>query len=221
MKKNFLKLLIIMILVLLLAIILLSFFSNKIMPIYMNYAEGEIKSLVTTVITKSINDDLIDNISSDDLFIIKDENNSNMTIVDFDPVVINKLMSNISDTVYDNLKLLSEKDKDTLLKYNVNENIFYIPSGVIFNSPVLNNLGPKIPINMEIISLVNPNIETKVTEYGINNSLVEVFVNVVASVRMILPLRANEITVTVVVPIAVKIIQGMVPDYYLGGTLRQ
>lgn len=219
MKKKFLKLFIIFILIIIIAIFILSLLNKKIFPIYMNYAEGEIKSLVTTVITKSINDDLIDN-SNDELFIVQNDNKTNMTMVDFDPVVLNRLMSNISSIVYDNLKLISEKNKEVLNKYNVKDSIFYIPSGIVFNSPILNNLGPKIPLNLEVISMVNPNIETKVTEYGINNSLIEVFVNVAASVRMILPLASNEINVTVIVPIAVKLIQGMVPDYYLGGLMQ-
>ncbi len=219
MKKKFLKLFIIFILIIIIAIFILSLLNKKIFPIYMNYAEGEIKSLVTTVITKSINDDLIDN-SNDELFIVQNDNKTNMTMVDFDPVVLNRLMSNISSIVYDNLKLISEKNKEVLNKYNVKDSIFYIPSGIVFNSPILNNLGPKIHLNLEVISMVNPNIETKVTEYGINNSLIEVFVNVAASVRMILPLASNEINVTVIVPIAVKLIQGMVPDYYLGGLMQ-
>ena len=220
MKKNFLKLFIILIIIIITSIFILSLLNNKIIPIYMEYAKGEMKSLVTTVITKSINEDLVGNLKEDNLFIMQADENSKMTIVDFDPVVINRIISNISDVVYDNLKLISEKDYKTLKKYNVSENIFYIPSGIIFNSPVLNNLGPKIPVNMEIISLVNPSIQTKVTEYGINNSLIEIFINVEASMKMILPLSSNEMKVNVVVPLSVKLIQGMVPDYYLGGTLK-
>ncbi len=217
MKKKFLKLFIVLIFIIIISIFILSLLNYKIMPIYMNYAEGEMKRLVTTVINKSISDNLIDSFSNDELFIIKRDDNSNMTTVDFDPIVLNRFISSISEIVYKNIKLISEKDSETLKKYNVSDNIFYIPSGIIFNSAVLNNLGPKIPINMEIISSVNPNVETKVTEYGINNSLVEVFVDVNASIKMVLPLASRDMTITVSVPIAVKLIQGMVPNYYLGG----
>ena len=73
---------------------------------------------------------------------------------------------------------------------------------------------------MEFVSLVNPSIETKVTEYGINNSLVEVSININSSIRMILPLKSEEIEVKVLVPITVKIIQGLVPEYYLGNVVK-
>ncbi len=221
MKKKFLKLFIIIICIVVISIFFLSLFSYKVMPIYMSYQESELKRLLTTVINKSVSEELGKEFLNDELFIIKNDNSSNMTMVDFDPVILNRIISSIADIVYNNVKLISEKDKDALEKYNVSDNVFYIPSGVIFNSPFLNNLGPKIPVNMEIISSVNPSVDTKVTEYGINNSLVEVFVNVNASVKMILPMASKELEIKVVVPLAVKLIQGMVPDYYLGGLLGE
>ena len=74
---------------------------------------------------------------------------------------------------------------------------------------------------MEIISSINPDIETKVSEYGINNSLIEIFIHVVSSVKMILPTSSKDMEITVVVPIAVKLIQGSVPEYYLGNLLQK
>lgn len=180
------------------------------MPIYINYSESEMKRVVTTVINKTINDIEI----NDDLFIVK--NNDDIKIVDYDPKVLNKIISSISNNVYDNLKLIEKMDLDTLNKFNLDKSIFYVPSGIVFNSIVLNNLGPKIPVKLEIIESVNPNIETKVTEYGINNSLIEVNIKVNACVRMILPLSSRDIEITVIVPLTVKIIQGSIPEYYFG-----
>ncbi len=216
MKNKFIKLFITLIFIFIFSIIVLCIISYKVMPIYMNYAGSELKRLATTVINKSITDDLITN-NLDNLFIIKNDNNTNMTMVDFDPVILNRVLSSISLTIYDNIKLVSEQDLETLKKFNIPNNIFYIPSGVIFNSTFLNNLGPKIPIKMELISSVNPNIETKVSEYGINNSLIEIFINVNVNIKMILPLAASDMEVVVKTPLSMKIIQGVVPDYYLGG----
>ena len=217
MKKNFLKLLVVIILIIILSIFLMVILYSRIMPVYLNYAEGEMETIVTTVINKSITDDITNKLDIESLFIVKSNDNTKTTIVDFDPVILNKVMSSISDVVYTNLKLVSEKDSETLKKYNIKDNIFYIPTGIIFDSVLLNNLGPRIPINMEIISSINPDIETQVTEYGINNSLIEVFIHVIVDVRMILPISSSNIRITVVVPLAVKLIQGNVPEYYLGG----
>ena len=216
MKRKWLKLLITFILLIIFTFIILVFLSNKVMPFYMNYSEAEMKRVVTTVINKSVTEEVTNQLEVDSFFVLKKEND-NTIIVDFDPVIVNRIMSKISDLVYNNLELISKKDEDTLKKYNLDNSIFYIPSGSIFNTVALNNLGPKIPINMEMISSVNPNIKTEVTEYGINNSLIEVYIHVIVDFKMILPMYTNTMQVVVVVPLAVKLIQGEVPKYYQRG----
>ena len=216
MKRKWLKLLITFILLIIFTFIILVFLSNKVMPFYMNYSEAEMKRVVTTVINKSVTEEVTNQLEVDSLFVLKKEND-NTIIVDFDPVIVNRVMSKISDVVYNNLKLISKKDKLTLEKYNLDESYFYIPSGIIFNTTMLNNIGPRIPIDLEIISSVNPNLKTEVTEYGINNSLIEVYINVIVDVKMILPMYSNTMQIVVVVPLAVKLIQGEVPKYYQRG----
>ena len=210
MKSKFFKILFIVIILFIISFIIIIVVNNKVMPIYMNYAESEMERVVTTVINKTVSECELNN----EMFIVKNVNDN--TIVDYDPVVMNKIISNISNNVYDNLKRVSEKDELLLKKYNLDNNIFYIPSGIIFNSLFLNNLGPKIPIRMELISSVNSNIETKVTEYGINNSLIEVNIKVNVTIRMILPTSSKSNKVSVIVPLTVKIIQGTIPEYYFG-----
>lgn len=210
MKKSLIKLFIIFIVIIVISIILIVVLNKKIIPIYINYSEIEMKRVVTTVINKSINETYFE----DDLFIIKNE--GDIKIIDYDPKVLNKIISNISNNVYDNLKLVENMDSNLLNKFNINKNIFYIPSFIIFNSVMLNNLGPKIPVKLEIIEAVNSNLETKVTEYGINNSLIEVSVKVNVSLKMILPISSKNINVSVIVPLNVKIIQGNIPEYYFG-----
>ncbi len=177
----------------------------------MEYAESEMERVVTTVINKSVSECSI----SDNLFLMK-KDYDNTVIVDYDPVVLNKIIGEISNRVSNDLKLIGKKDFDTLKKYDLDISTFYIPSGIIFHSIFLNNLGPKIPIFMEPISSINPNIETKVTEYGINNSLIEVNIKVVVNIKMILPTSSKNNKIMVIVPLTVKIIQGNIPEYYFG-----
>jgi len=210
MKKIF-KLFIIIIFIIIVAFILIVLLNRKIEPLYISYANIEMKRVVNTVINKTVSEYEFNN----DLFIVK--NNNDLTIIDYDPIVINKIISYISNNVYDNLKLIEKMDATFLKKYNIDKSVFYIPTGVIFNVVVLNNLGPKIPVKLEPISSVNCNLETKVTEYGINNSLIEMSVKIEASFRMILPFSTNELNVVVTTPFAVKIIQGNIPEYYFGG----
>lgn len=211
MKTRFLKLIIILFVIIILSFIFLIFLNKKVSPLYMEYAESEMERVVTTVINKSVSECSI----SDNLFLMK-KDYDNTVIVDYDPVVLNKIIGEISNRVSNDLKLIGKKDFDTLKKYDLDISTFYIPSGIIFHSIFLNNLGPKIPIFMEPISSINPNIETKVTEYGINNSLIEVNIKVVVNIKMILPTSSKNNKIMVIVPLTVKIIQGNIPEYYFG-----
>lgn len=208
------KVFIIVFIIIIISLVIIILINNKVMPIYMNYAESEMERVVTTVINKSVLECKI----NDDMFIIKNVNSN--TIVDYDPMIINKIMSDISNKVYDNLKKVGDQDEEILKKYNLDKTVFNIPTGVIFKSILLNNLGPKVPVKLELISSVNSNIESKVTEYGINNSLIEVNIKVNVTIKMILPTSSRNNKISVVVPLTVKIIQGNIPEYYFGNLKR-
>ena len=91
MKKFFVKLFIIIILIIILAIILISILNKNVIPIYMNYSESEMERVVTVVVNKVVNETNL----NEELFIVKNDINGT-TIVDYDPVVINRIMCNIS-----------------------------------------------------------------------------------------------------------------------------
>ncbi len=215
MYKKFKKIFILFLLIIIISIFLITILQKKVMPIYLNYAEGEMESLIVSIINKSVSDTFANEFNNQELFYVKKDESKTM-IVDFDPIILNKIMGTIAINISDIVKKLSEKDKSILEKYHIDENIFYIPTGIIFNNIFLNNLGPKIPIKMELVSMVNPTIETKVSEYGINNSLIEIFIKVVSHIRMILPTASKMIEISVLVPVSVSIIQGNIPEYYFG-----
>ena len=214
MKNKIIKFIIIVIFIFIISISLIIIVNKKIIPLYIEYSESEMERVVITVINKSVSEIDFDN----DLFIIKSDDDIKM--LDYDPKVINKIISSVANNVYDNLKLIEKRDSNVLKKFNISESVFYIPSFIIFNSVMLNNLGPKIPVKLEVIESINPNIETKVSEYGINNSLIEVNLRVNASVKMVLPLSSKSVNVSVIVPLTVKIIQGNIPEYYFGNLKR-
>ena len=82
---------------------------------------------------------------------------------------------------------------------------------------ILYYLGPKIPVRLNIVGDITSNIKTKVTNYGINNALVEVFINMQIDEQVILPFSSKKISITNDIPVAIKMIQGTVPNYYFNG----
>ena len=64
---------------------------------------------------------------------------------------------------------------------------------------------------------IDSNVSTKLTNYGINNALVEISINISLEEQILLPFTLKTITVENSVPIVLKIIEGNVPKYYSNG----
>ena len=79
---------------------------------------------------------------------------------------------------------------------------------------ILSNIGPKIPVKLNMVGDILTDIETKVTDYGINNVVIEVIVKVEVYEQVILPFGAKKVTINTDIPIALKLIQGEIPSYF-------
>ena len=78
-------------------------------------------------------------------------------------------------------------------------------------------MGPKIPVKLSLLGDVITGFSTDVTEYGINNALIKLMIDVKVDTRIILPIISEEITINANIPIAMKVVQGKIPDYYMNG----
>lgn len=228
MKKNIFIATLIMCVII--TIIVLKIISIRVSPILMNYAELETKKLSSIVINRAVNKQLANGMNIDEMFNIIKNDNGEIATIDFNPAIVNKVLNTTTNVVLINLKAIEEgnidfielpdilisNDKDKLK----NGIIYEIPLGTITNSGFLSNLGPKIPIKLNIIGSVESNIKTNIKEYGINNALVEIYIRISVTEQINVPFISKRVTVTSDIPVALKVIQGSVPKYY-GGTLSK
>ena len=228
MKKNiFIATLLLCVII---TIIVLKIISIRVSPILMNYAELETKKLSSIVINRAVNKQLANGMNIDEMFNIIKNDNGEIATIDFNPAIVNKVLNTTTNVVLINLKAIEEgnidfielpdilisNDKDKLK----NGIIYEIPLGTITNSGFLSNLGPKIPIKLNIIGSVESNVKTNIKEYGINNALVEIYIRISVTEQINVPFISKRVTVTSDIPVALKVIQGSVPKYY-GGTLSK
>lgn len=71
-----------------------------------------------------------------------------------------------------------------------------------------------MPVKLNMVGDILTDIETKVTDYGINNVVIEVVVKVEVYEQVILPFGAKKVTINTEIPIALKLIQGEIPSYF-------
>ena len=218
-KKKLSILFFIFLLIIITSVYLITIIFDNVTPTIMEYSKSEMKKIASTVINKAITNDIIEEMDLNELFIIVKDNNSDVIMVMLDPSIVNKATSRATDAVEDSLKRVELKDPSVLDDFNINENCFYVPTGLIFNSPFLNNIGPKIPINLKLVGNVTSGIVTDVEEYGINNSLITISMEISVEIQVILPFVSDYIDITNYIPLVIKLIQGKVPVYYGDGFL--
>ena len=219
-KKKINNKIIILIFLLSLLQITLKYINKNISPKLIEYASAEIKKISNLIISKSITQNEIEKFDTNNLYIItKNEKNEILTL-DLNTPLINKIVFQVTDKIQENLKQL---ELGKINEYNENSNgvILKIPLGLATNNFILNNYGPKIPVKMKILGNMDSNINTKITNYGINSALIETYIEITITEQVILPITTKEINITSKIPIAIKLINGKVPDYYQNGVIER
>lgn len=205
------------------------FINNKVTPLFLDLAESEAEKLATLIINDAVSKQVSDNLTSDNLFNISKDSKGNINAIDFNSSTVNKLLTTITSSVELNLKHLEEGRIDLLNvpdsilvsydKKDLKKGIIYkIPSGAVFNNTILANIGPKVPVRLNLVGSITSNINAKTTNYGINNALIELYVDIKVTLEVILPYTKRKTSVESSIPIALKLVQGLVPSYYSGAS---
>lgn len=210
---------IVIIICFIISIFTLNIFSKKVLPIFMNYAVSQIKIKTTSLINKVVSEE-VSNISNlDELISITKNSSNDIQMIDFNSGYVNKLLVSTTKSLLNKIENINIFDNSIISKYE-DGFIYEIPIGSIFNNIFLNNLGPKIPLKINIIGDVFANINTEIKEYGINNALLEISVNVSVTEKVIIPFISENINVSLSIPVSLKLIQGNIPIYYGSGFER-
>ena len=95
-----------------------------------------------------------------------------------------------------------------------NRLLLNIPIGMASNSPFLNNFGPKIPIGIQYIDTVFTQVKTNIQAYGINNALIEIYLDISLTYEIISPVTKENEELKYSLLIDSVIVNGVVPNLY-------
>jgi len=205
----------------------INYYSNKAVPLMISYAEAETKKLMILIINKAVTKQM-NNIDTDELFDITYNELGEIVLIDFNSKVTSKILSTMTSLVELNLRAVEEGKIDmlelpdnSLGDYNSEllekGIILEIPFGIVTNSNLLYNLGPKVPVKLSLVGDVSSGFSTNIEEYGINNALLKLTVDIEVDTKIVLPIVSDEMKIECSIPIALKVIQGKIPNYYLNG----
>lgn len=224
-KNKSVNIIILLIILLTISIVyLFKIFNQKLLPQLLNYSQIETKKIVSSIINTTVIENISKNTYYDDLFKEAKTSDNNIKSIDFNSSKVNKLLSDTTKLIEQNMKLLEsgEVDKLGLENKSINKKgiIYEIPSGVVFDNVILNNIMPKIPVKINLIGNIFCKLNTNIEDYGINNALIKVNINIEVEIKILLPFASKNVIITSDVPIIMKLVEGSVPNYYLDTNYR-
>jgi len=152
-------------------------------------------------IQKSISENVITEIKINDLYLINKDNNDQVQNIIINTSQVNKIYSFVNKTLNENMNTLS------IEKLN-------LPFTSIFGETIFSSVGPDIKLQIIPTGKYKCDIISSATEYGINNSLFEIYILIDINIESIVPLRRINSDVKCKIPIVMQIIHGEVPRYY-------
>ena len=182
---------------LVLFIIIFSLYSKKLNPKLNDYIDFLVKDEIYKKVIKSNN--FITNEEVNDILYIDKNKSNEIVYLDYD-----------IDKTY---KLLN-KYIDSLKKDNSKSKILTVPFFIASDNIIISSLGPKIKFKYEIIDNVKGKIKTKVTDFGVNNALVEMYFELEIGYLVVIPMNKKESVLKTEILISSKIINGKVPTFY-------
>lgn len=201
-------------------IYILKIFSERALPIFLEYSQLEVKRIASLLINNSVMNEIGTDVTLDDLFVIKEDSSGNIVSMDVNSSKANQILKAANNLLEQNFNYLESGKIDKLKMYNLDIEsskkgvIYELPSGIIFNNIFLNNLFPKIPVRLNMVGTVFSKLTTDVESYGINNAIFKVNIYVSTELKVVLPFASKNVKLDVTIPIIIKIIEGDVPSYY-------
>ena len=223
-KKKVYVLFCILILSFFTALYLTSLAGKGLEQVIINYATVETERIANVILNDVtfIDEDFLD----EDLFEISRDNDGNIELINFDTKTTNKLLKEINDKAMKRLSAIEKGDttdlelsdslKGTRLTFLEDGVVCDIPIGSLFHNGLIVNLTASIPIRFSFVGTVSSNIVTDVKEYGFNNALIEVGIEVTIKEKITMPHSTKSIPIKAKVNLTTQIIQGNIPDYYNG-----
>lgn len=196
-KKTFV-ILSIFVIILLVAIYLL----NSVSPTIVAFSEAKIKSLTTSAVNSAIFDVMLEPLSYGDLITIIKNDQGDITLIQANSIVINKLARDMAQSTETYIEKMGEQD-------------IKIPIGTLSGSPLLAGKGFKVTIKVLPLGSVKCQFVSEFESAGINQTRHKIYLDVVASISIVLPTSQSIVKISTPVLVSESILIGKVPDTYL------
>lgn len=187
-------------------------------------AEAKLDKFTKNFLSNNIGYGILNDKNLENILIINKNKDGEILYVDYNLDKAYEALQIVTDVLYENINNLEtgkfESIKDNEVKSTEHGLLLEIPFFVYSNNPLLASLGPKLYTKIDFIGSIITNLKSSITNYGINNALVELYVTITITEKLTTPVNQEEIAIDYDVLVASKVINGRVPELY-GGIINE
>ncbi len=159
-------------------------------------------ALAVETMNEAVQQTLTPGIAYEELVSVHTDSAGRVTMLQANTVRMNELAVNIALAAQD---ALSMRDESTIS----------VPLGAALNVPFLSSVGPRISVKLSPVGAVKASFATEFESAGINQTRHKIWLEMHATVRLVLPTGAKAVNVDTQILIAESIIIGEVPSSYI------
>lgn len=178
------------------------YFLHVVRPTFAALAENRARQIAVRTINEAVSQKFTaQKTEYGDIVELERDNENRITAVKSDLAGISKLKSDLNLEI---LQKIASMDKSTLK----------IPLGSLMGNDIFAGLGPDVSFQIKPYGTAVTDIKTDFSEAGINQTKLDVTVNVKADLSILMPTMQRKSTVETTVPIIQTVIVGNIPDSY-------
>jgi len=177
------------------------YIERQLEPILMSIAQARVKQIATNAVNDAISKKIAQNTNFKDLIQFETDSDGKIRAAIFNYSEFARIVGEATARVEDTLKDLEKMEE-------------HIKLGAVFNSELLSDYGPEIPISMVPIGSVQVSPKTTYQNAGINVVVMTVVMDIRAEVQVVIPFVTEPAVIQSSVPIAQSQIFGEVPQFY-------
>lgn len=211
-------LLVIIVTVILLSFLFIHYYNKRISNKIISIAQIKINEYSNDIIMDSFNKQILDEYEINNIIKISKNKSDEIIAVDFDLKKAYLVSMNVSKNIRDSLNNLEKQNlKEEFLDYYQKDGfVLLLPIGLASKNIYFSNLGPRIPVRIKFVGNLTTGLQTKIKEYGVNNSLIEVYLKVSLNEEIIVPYSSKKINNSCEILLSSQVIEGIVPSIYNG-----
>ena len=191
---------------LLLAVLLLAasalFLERNLEGVILTMAQARVRAMAVEVLNQSVRQVMGSGKSYEELVTVRSDQAGSITMVQANAALMNDLAT--ATALLAQEKLLSSEDDGV-----------DIPLGAALGIPFLAALGPAVHVRLVPVGAVTAAFTSEFESAGINQTRHKILLTLEATVRLVIPTGAQEVSVSAQMTVAESIVVGQVPDSFV------